>query len=121
MKTCCICRCRFMSRTTKSAMAVAKKALEAGEKAFPKYAHRFAPKKYTQPQLFAILALRKFFRSDYRGVVVRLREWSELREVLGLCEVPDHSTLCYAERRLLKKRAFGGSSTPMSKAPGNRV
>lgn len=99
-----------MSRTTKSALAVAKEALEAGGKALPPYAHRFSPKKFTQPQLFALAVVRKFLRLDYRGMQVRLSEWAELRQVLGLEQVPDYSTLCYAEQRLLKK----SPSTPCS-------
>ena len=34
-----------------------------------------------------------------------------LREALGLERVPHYSTLCYAERRLLKKGALLASST----------
>jgi hypothetical protein len=58
-----------------------------------------------------MLALRQFFRLDYRGVVEWLKRWSELREVLGLKRVPHYSTLCYAEGRLLKKGGLHGSST----------
>lgn len=101
-----------MSRTTKSALAVAEQALDAARKAMPDHAHRFSPKKFTQPQLFAIAVLRKFFRLDYRGMSARLSEWSELRQVLGLDEVPDYSTLCYAEHRLLKKASSPGCSMP---------
>jgi hypothetical protein len=35
-----------------------------------------------------------------------LREWAELRDVLGLTKVPDHSTMQKAAERLLVK---GGS------------
>lgn len=99
-----------MSRTTKSTLAVARQALEAGRQALPPYSHRFSPRKFTQPQLFAIAAVRKFLRLDYRGMQVRLSEWAELREILGLERVPDYSTLCYADQRLLKK----SPSTPCS-------
>ena len=100
-----------MSRTTKSALAVAREALAAGQQALPPYSHRFSPKKFTQPQLFAIAAVRKFLRLDYRGMAVRLGEWAELRQVLGLKRVPDYSTLYYADRRLLKKTALPPCST----------
>ena len=103
-----------MARTTKSPIAVAKAALAAGQEALPRYAHRFSPHKFTQPQLFAILVLRQFLRTDYRGITQQLREWSELRQALGLGSVPNYSTLCYAERRLLKKTPPIGSSTPPS-------
>jgi hypothetical protein len=94
-----------MSRTTKSATEFAKIALAAGREAFAEYSSPFSPHKFTQPQLFACLALRQFFKLDYRGTVQRLAEWAELRAVLELEQVPDFSTLIYAEKRLLKKRA----------------
>ena len=100
-----------MSTTTKDPLALARVALEVGEKAFKPYSCPKSPHKYTQPQLFAILALRQFFGVDYRGVVEWLKRWSELREVLDLKRVPHYSTLCYAERRLLKKRALLDSLT----------
>lgn len=46
----------------------------------------------------------------------RYSEWSDLREVLGLLRVPHYSTLCYAERRLLK-----GGSLPPSWAASSSV
>ena len=92
-----------MSRTTRSALAVARTALKVGQNALPDYSHRNSPRKFTQPQLFALLVLRQFFRTDYRGLIVRLEEWAELRRTLKLKSVPHYSTLCYAERRLLKK------------------
>ena len=36
-------------------------AFAAGKEALPDYPHRFAPKVFTQPQLFACLALKTFF------------------------------------------------------------
>ena len=100
-----------MSTTTKDPLALARAALEVGEMAFKPYSCPKSPHKYTQPQLFAILVLRQFFGVDYRGVVEWLKRWSELREVLDLKRVPHYSTLCYAERRLLKKRALLDSLT----------
>ena len=89
-------------------------ALEAGRKAFADYSSPFSPRKFTQPQLFACLALRQFFKLDYRGTVQRLSEWAELRAVLGLEKVPDFSTLIYAEKRLLKKVVSSTCSRPSS-------
>ena len=110
-----------MARTTQSPIALAKAALAAGQAALPPYAHCFSPHKFTQPQLFAILALRQFFKTDYRGIVQQLREWSELRQALGLTSVPNYSTLCYAERRFLKKTSSPGSSTPRSSKPAAKT
>jgi hypothetical protein len=91
-----------MSRTTKSATEFAKQALKAGRAVLPEYSSPFSPKKFTQPQLFACLALRQFWKTDYRGTEVRLAEWSDVRDVLGLKDVPDFTTLIKAEGRLLK-------------------
>ena len=95
-----------MSRTTKNPIALARAALEAGKDTLPDYSNLKSPHKFTQPQLFAILVLKQFFKIDYRGLVEWLGQWSELREVLQLERVPHYSTLCYAERRLLKKGAL---------------
>ena len=99
-----------MARTTKSPIALAKTALAAAKRALLDYSHRFSPHTFTQPQLVAILVLRQFLKTDYRGIVQQLSEWSDLRQVLGLTRVPNYSTLCYAERRLLKKTPSRGSS-----------
>jgi hypothetical protein len=108
-----------MSTTTKDPLALARVAMEVGERAFEPYSHPKSPQKYTQPQLFAMLALRQFFGLDYRGLVAWLAGWSDLRDVLGLKRVPHYSTLCYAERRLLKKRALLDSLTRPSSSPAS--
>jgi hypothetical protein len=89
---------------TKSALAVARQALDAARAALPAHASKFAKKTYTQHQLFAAPAVREFLRTDYRGLEQHLRDWSDLRAALGLRDrVPDHSTLRKAADRLLKK------------------
>ena len=96
-----------MRSLTKSTLAFARTALEAGKRSLPSYSHPRSPHKYTQPQLFAVLSLRDFLGTDYRGVTAMLTEWSDLRAVLGLAGVPHYSTLCYAEQKLLKKTTSG--------------
>jgi hypothetical protein len=66
------------------------------------YAHRFAPRKFTQPQLFACLVLKAFFKTDYRGMEKLLRDLRDLRWVLGLEGVPHFTTLHKACKRLLR-------------------
>ena len=95
-----------MSRTTKNPIALARAALAAGKEALPAYSCAKSPHKFTQPQLFAMLVLKQFFKLDYRGVVQWLGRWSDLRQALELQRVPNYSTLCYAEGRLLKKGAL---------------
>lgn len=72
---------------------------EAGE-AIPQYSSRFSRHDYTQHQLYALVALRRLLKTDYRGLEATLRDWTELREALGLVRVPDHSTIQRAARRL---------------------
>jgi hypothetical protein len=95
-----------MPHITKSTLSFATTALTIAENALPPYSHPKSPHTYTQPQLFAILALRVFLKQDYRGITNVLSEWSELRNVLKLKKVPHYSALCYAEQRLVKKGLF---------------
>ena len=98
---------------TKSPRAVAREALRLAQEALPAYSSKFSRQDFTQHQLFALLALKAFFKTDYRGLAQMLQDFAELRQDLGLDKVPHYSTLCYAEQRLLKK----GSSSSSSSAP----
>jgi len=88
---------------TKSPVTLAKLALKQAEEALPKYSAAKSRKDFTQSQIFAILVLKAFFKTDYRGIVDYLEELSDLRQALKLKKIPHYSTLCYAEERLLKK------------------
>lgn len=98
---------------TKSPRAVAREALSLAREAMPAYSSASSRKDFTQHQLFAVLALKTFLRTDYRGVAQHLRDYSGIRGDLGLGKVPHFSTLCYAAGRLLK----GGPSAGCSAAP----
>ena len=98
---------------TKSPRAVAREALELARQSLPAYTSARSRKDFTSHQLFAILALKTFFRTDYRGIAQLLTDLGDLRNDLGLEKVPHYSTLCYAAGRLLKK----GSSSSSSCAP----
>jgi hypothetical protein len=102
---------------TKSPRAVAREALRLAQAALPAYSSRFSRKDFTQPQLFACLALKTFFKTDYRGLVQLLQDFAELRQELGLSAVPHYSTLCYAAKRLLKKGRSSASSAGPARAP----
>lgn len=104
---------------TKSALAVARQALDAARAALPAYSSKYAKKTFTQHQLLAALAVRQFLRADYRGIEQHLKDWSDLRATLGLGDhVPDHSTLQKAADRLLKKTGSRPSSTRPSRPVG---
>ena len=98
---------------TKSPRAVAQEALRLAREALPAYSSKFSRKDFTQHQLFALLALKTFFKTDYRGLIQMLVDFGELRDDLGLEKVPHYSTLCKALPRLLKKGSpFFSSSRP---------
>jgi hypothetical protein len=102
---------------TKSPRAVAREALRLAEGLLPAYSCRFSRQDFTQPQLFALLALKTFFKTDYRGVIQLLADFAELRADLGLDKVPHYSTLCYAAQRLLKKGSLSCSLPRPPSAP----
>jgi Transposase domain (DUF772) len=91
---------------TRSALALARKALAVGSAALPAYASPFSKRDFTQAQLFALLCLKQFLRQDYRGLVALLKDWSDLRQALRLKKVPHYSTLCYAQNRLATRSGF---------------
>lgn len=88
---------------TKSPLAAARGALAVGKQALPAQSSKYSRKDYTLPQLFALLVLKRFFRTDNRGVVEIVRDCGDLREALGLAKVPDQSTLWHVEQKLLQK------------------
>lgn len=91
-----------MSTLTKSPVVVAREALAVASQSLRRYAHKFSPKCFTQPQLFACLALKTFFKTDYRGICVLLTDLPQLRATLGLRRVPHFTTLHKASKRLLR-------------------
>lgn len=68
-------------------------AHEVARRTLPERAHRFAPKRYTQPQLLACILVKEYLRLDYRTAQETLKLSDGLREALGLDTVPDYSTL----------------------------
>ncbi len=98
---------------TKSPRAVVREALAVARDALPAYSSATSRKDFTAHQLFAVLALKTFLKTDYRGVAQFLTDFADLRADLGLAKVPHYSTLCYAAARLLKK----GRPPPSSWAP----
>ena len=88
--------------TSKSPRAVVLAALATARRSLPAYAHRNSPKKFTQHQLFACLALKNFLKTDYRGLVAHLADHGSLVETLELTTIPHFTTVQKAARRLLK-------------------
>src|SRR5262245_30138101 len=88
---------------TDSPLAFAEESLATARAALPPYCSKFSKRDFTRHQLFAILALKTFLKTDYRGVVAYLRDWSDLRAALGLVKVPHFTTLQKFHARLKKK------------------
>jgi hypothetical protein len=91
---------------TRSPVALARKALQIAADAIPAYSSKFSKKTFTQHQLLAILALEQFLRTDDRGIVALLADWSDLRDTLELPKIPHPTTLFQARKRLAKKGAL---------------
>jgi hypothetical protein len=82
-------------------LTFARLAIRVAERVLPQYAHKFAPRTYTQPQLFACLLLKEYLKLNYRAAEEVLDASERLCAVLGLSCVPDHSTLWHFARHKL--------------------
>jgi hypothetical protein len=91
-----------MGATSKSPKRVLLVARGVARRCLPAYSHRCSPKKFTQHQLFACLALKEFLKLDYRGTESLLQDSPALRAAIELQAAPDFTTLQKASRRLLK-------------------
>ena len=81
---------------TRSPVALARKAVEIAAHSLPAYSSRFSRQDFTQHQLFALLTLREFLKTDYRGLEQYLYDWSDLRQTLGFLGITDIEFI-YAE------------------------
>lgn len=88
---------------TDSPLAFAQQALEVARAALPPHSSKFSRKDFTQHQLVALLAVKQFLKTGYRGLVAYLADWAEWRSALGLTKVPHHTTAQKARARLEKK------------------
>ena len=91
-----------MSKTSKSPRKVAVAAYKIAKSTLPQYAHRFSPKKFTQPQLFTCLVLKIFFKTDYRGITAILSDSPGLCKSFNMTTVPHFTTLQKASKKLLR-------------------
>lgn len=79
---------------------VARIALHVGKTALPLYSSRFSRHDFRLAQLFALLVLRHFHKTDYRGIEQLAPNYVEIQRWLELSRVPDHTTLWRAEQQL---------------------
>lgn len=76
-------------------------AYKIAKSTLPQYAHRYSPKKFTQPQLFVCLVLKIFFKTDYRGIAAILTDSPNLCKSFDMVKVPHFTTLQKASKKLL--------------------
>jgi len=76
-------------------------AFQVAQLALAPFAHRYSPKKFTQPQLFACLVLKEFLKLDYRKLAALLTDTPDLCGVIALRKVPHFTTFQKAAQRLL--------------------
>lgn len=74
-------------------LTFARLAHQVAAETLPERAHRFAPKRYSQPQLLACLLVKEYLGLDYRTAQETLEISDGLREALALTVVPDYTTL----------------------------
>lgn len=101
-----------MRSLTRSPLQVAREAYCLAKRKLRPFSSKYSRKDYTQAQHFALLVLRQFFKTSFRGIVQIALEWSDLRRVLELEEgaVPHFTTLQKVEASLLKKGVSSASS-----------
>jgi len=90
----------LLQRSPDSVGELARTCYRVAQSLFPDHAHRFSPKKFTQPQLWGMLLFRRCAGLSYRDLVGRIRQSAQLRAVFQLRRPPNFSTLSHAERRL---------------------
>lgn len=102
---------------SKSPLQVAEQAFRVARRALPLYGARTSRKDFTLAQLLSLLVLKTFFKTDYRGIVQMVDEWSELRAALELEKVPHYTTLQKAQARLAKKTGLPSCFAPCLPTP----
>lgn len=80
-------------------LRIARLAAKLGRRHLAEHAHKFAPKKFTQPQLFACLIIKAHLGCTYRKAEELLTLMPRVREAIGLRGVPRFTTLqAFADR-----------------------
>lgn len=93
-----------MAKTSKSPKRILQVAHALGKQRLRTYSHKFSPKKFTLPQLFACLVLKEFMRLDYRKLSTLLKDAPSLAGVIELEKISHFSTFQKAAARLLVSR-----------------
>ncbi|MDX2163783.1 MAG: transposase, partial [bacterium] len=82
----------------------ARLAYAVAQASVPRYAHPKSPQRFTQPQLVVCVLLTQYLNLSYRNTEEWLLASAEVRDVLELTEVPDHTTISRMLKRLTLPR-----------------
>ena len=88
-----------MANRTSRYVRVAQLAYEVSKKNLPLYSHLKSPHRFTLPQLNACVLLMFYLDLSYRDMEEWLWATDQVRHVLDLTVVPDHTTLYRAVKR----------------------
>ena len=91
-----------MSPTTQSPRKVLVMAYATAQNVLPTYTHRFSPRKFTLPQLFACLVLKTFLKLGYRVFSALLEDCPDLARKIPLRKIPHFTTFQKASPKLLR-------------------
>ncbi len=90
--------------TNRSARELMLRAYQLGQRIWPDFASPFSRQDFTQPQLFACLAVREFLKFSYRRAEAFFVDVPDWRAEINLLQAPDHNTLWRAFGKLLTPR-----------------
>jgi hypothetical protein len=88
--------------TNKSALHLMRRAYQVAQQVWPDYSSPWSRQAFTQPQLFACLAVREMLQLSYRKAEVFLGDVPDWLAQIDLAGAPDHNTLWRAFAKLLK-------------------
>ncbi len=86
-----------------------------------RYAHPKSPQRFTQPQIVVCLLLTQYLNLSYRNTEEWLLASAEIRAVLELSEVPDHTTIARMLKRLTLPRLEAMLAHVLNRLRGRRT
>lgn len=94
--------CKLLDMKTRESryVTVARLAYQIAQTSLPRYSHPKSPQHFTLPQLAACVLLTFYLKLSYRDMEDWLLATDQVRQVLELPHVPDHSTLARTFRKL---------------------
>jgi len=90
--------------TNRSTRELMRRAYQLGQRTWPDFTSPFSRQDFTQPQLFACLAVRESLKLSYRRAEVFLGDVPDWLAEINLRQAPDHNTPWRAFGTLLKPR-----------------